>query len=337
MDVSAFDQLAVRIPQYGALLLRVPEEVKEQAFDIHLKSGQPLAVCGREGAFFLRENGEVTRALTAGVLRVSPESLREVFVQACGQSVFSHEQEIRMGYVSMGASCRAGVCGTAVLENGKIKSVRDISSLVFRIPREAPGCADRLFLEGTDLRRGVLVAGEPSSGKTTLLRDIARSLSLGKFQPNRRVAVLDERGEIGGGFDLGPCADVLTGYPKERAFDVAIRMLSPEFLVCDELSPGDIETVRNSVFAGASLIASIHAGRRELRKRPLCRELLATGAFGTVVYLAGRAKPGEIEWIETEKGEGSLADTGSGPDHFQRAGSGMEQGGTAERPGGPAG
>lgn len=298
MDTSCYDRLARQIPKYGELLLKAPDTVKEQAFDIHFKSGQPVSICGSEGVFFLKESGQVSRALTEGLTCVSREEMQAVFVQACAHSVFSHEHEIQKGFITMGDGCRAGVCGTAVLENGGVKSVRDVSGLVFRVPREVKGCGDRLFLEGVDLSCGVLVAGEPSSGKTTFLRDVALSLSVGKFQPIRRVAVLDERGELGGEFDLGPCADVLRGYPKSEAFDIAIRMLSPEYIVCDELSSNDLEIVRQSVFAGVPLIASVHAGRKDLLRRPLCRELLKTGAFGTVVSLSGRARPGEIEAIE---------------------------------------
>lgn len=333
MDSSGFDRLAGRIPKYGDLLLRIPIEVKEQAFDIHVKSGQPVSVCGRDGVFFLGEDGAVTRALTDGLKKVSPEEMKEIFVGACAHSVFSHEHELRKGYIDLGDSCRAGVCGTAVLENGQVKSVRDVTSLTFRIPREIRGCGDRLFLEGADLRRGLLIAGEPSSGKTTLLRDVALSISSGKFQPSRRVAVLDQRGEIGGGFDLGPCADVLLGYPKRTAFDIAVRMLSPEYIVCDELSPEDLETVRQAAFSGAALIASVHAFRQELLSRPLCRALLESGAFRTVACLVGRAQPGEIDSMEVigEEGNESL---GGGSGNPERAVPGPARGEEASGAGG---
>lgn len=332
MDPS-FDSLACQLPAYRDLLLRVPFEVKDQAFDLHFKSGQPIAVCGRDGAFFLREDGSVSRALTGELPVISREELQEIFVQICAHSVFSHEHEIRKGYVLVGGVYRAGICGTAVLEGGEVKSVRDVTSIVFRIPRAVTGCADRLFLEGVDLRRGLLVAGEPSSGKTTFLRDVALSLSTGKFFPSRRVAVLDQRGEIGGGFDLGPCADVLLGYPREQAFDVAIRMLSPEYILCDELSPEDLETVRRSQFSGAALIASVHATGEELTRRPLCRELLASGAFRTAVCLAGRAQPGEIEFLKYIGDEENEA-AGNGPCNFERPFAGAVGCGEIEASGG---
>lgn len=316
MDTSGFDQVARQLSLYREQLLGVAETVKEQAFDIRFKSGQPVSICGREGVFFLKETGGVTRALVDGLLRTTPAQLQELFLQICAHSVFSHEHEIRRGYVRMNSSYRAGICGTAVLEDGRVKGVRDVTTIVFRIPREMRGCADRLFLESTDFSRGVLVAGEPSSGKTTFLRDLACSLSSGKFFPSRRVAVLDERGELGGAFDLGPCADVLCGYPKAEGFDTAIRMLSPEIVLCDELADTDLETVKRSVFAGVSLVASVHASREDLRKRRLCRELLDSGAFRTVVCLSGRSQPCEIESIETVGEEYETA--GGGPGGAER-------------------
>ncbi len=294
METDRFDLVASQIPAYRDVLLQLPEEIKAKAFDVRLTCGQPVSVWGRDGVYFLRKNGGVTRAVTEELLRVSREEMQEIFVQACGQSVFSHEHEIRKGYILVSGFCRVGICGTAVLENGQLKSVRDVTGMVFRIPREARGCGDRLFLEGVDLTRGLLVAGEPSSGKTTLLRDVIQSLSTGKFQPSRQVAVLDERGELSGGFDLGPCANVLLGYPKAAAFDIAIRMLSPQVIVCDELAPEDLKIVEQSIFAGVPLIATVHAGREELFRRPLCRALLESGAFQTAVCMAGREQPGEI-------------------------------------------
>lgn len=289
---DSFDCVAERIPIFGKALLRIPPQIKEQAFDIHLKAGGAVAVCGTEGTVFLKEGG-VTRAVTDDALTVTPQALSEVFLAACGHSVFSHEEELRQGYLMVGGACRAGICGTAVYEHGQLKAVRDITSMVFRIPRTVTGCADRLFLEGVPVEHGVLLVGEPSSGKTTVLRDMARSLAMGRFSPIRRVVLLDEKGEflLDG---LGPCADVLRGYPKDEGLQLALRMLSPEFLVCDELSPADLPAIGGVAGSGAALLASVHADRESFLTRPLCRELLQSGAFGTVVFLSGRSAPSEI-------------------------------------------
>lgn len=216
MEPSGFDYVARQVPLYRDLLLSLPQWVKEQAFDFHFSAGQPISLCGREGICFLVGRGCVSRC-PQDAPAVTSQQIRELFLQICGYSVYAHEEELRQGYVRLGEGCRVGVCGSAVMEGGVVRGLRDVTSLVFRIPRRRWGCADRLFTGGIPVEKGVLVAGPPSSGKTTFLRDIARSLSLGRFASGRRVAIVDERGELGG-FDLGPCADILRGYPKEPAW-----------------------------------------------------------------------------------------------------------------------
>ena len=162
-----------------------------------------------------------------------------------------------------------------------------------RIPREKRGCAEEVLRYGVDLSRGLLLAGAPSSGKTTLLRDIARYIGTA----GHRVVVLDERFELSAdGFDLGACTDILQGYPKQEGLSHAVRCLSPEYIVCDELGENDLSAIRAASFSGVALIASIHAGSvHELWCRPLCRGILSLGAFETVALLHGRSAPTKVE------------------------------------------
>ncbi len=334
MEPSGFDYVAGQISLYRDLLLALPERVKEQAYDIRVAREQPVSISGKEGVLFLTKRRGASRLPQDGIVTTA-QQLQELFLQACGYSVFRHEEEIRQGYVRLGENCRVGLCGSAVVVGGAVRSVREVSSLVYRVPRQVIGCGDRLFLEGVPIEQGLLVAGPPSSGKTTLLRDVARSLSLGRFGASYRVALVDERGELGG-FDLGPNADLLRGYPKEAGLDLAIRTLAPQVIVLDELAPRDLEAVRRASAAGAALVASVHGEAGRLWERPFCRSLLETGAFRTAVCLSGRESPGEpaaILSVTPEGGGGAFETAGRGACHPQRCAGRSAGSGEAPAPG----
>ena len=116
---------------------------------------------------------------------------------------------------------------------------------------------------------------------------------------------MDERGELAATYcgepqnDLGPCCDVLDGYPKGEGILQAIRCLSPSVVVCDEIgSREEIEAVQQGINAGVSLIASIHAGSLEqLLQRPQGKALLETGAFPWVAMMDNTGKFGTVTGI----------------------------------------
>lgn len=297
MTDKAFDSVARLIHSYEKTLMVLPHQVKRQAFDIRLKAGQPVTIWGKDGVLYLKEGGAVSRNFSPENLFTSKQHIKDIFMDICSHSVFSHEQEIRKGYIQVGEHYRVGICGTAVLEGDSIKTVKDISTLVFRIPRERPGSADVLFQQKVDFRNGLLIAGEPSSGKTTILRDIAAQLTYGIHMPAMRIAILDERAEIGSGFTLGPGADILKGYPKREGMSIALRTLSPELILCDELSEDELESVTAAAGAGVPVIASVHSSYGDLMKKPGTRALVESRMFETIVFLCGRGAPGAIDRI----------------------------------------
>ncbi|MDD3364459.1 MAG: stage III sporulation protein AA, partial [Syntrophomonas sp.] len=99
--------------------------------------------------------------------------------------------------------------------------------------------------------------------------------------------------------DLGPRTDVLDACPKAQGMIMAIRSLSPHALITDEIGRReDIEAIQECINAGVAVITSIHARNiEEAEKRPLLRELLATGAFEILVVLSRRRGPGTVEEI----------------------------------------
>ena len=163
------------------------------------------------------------------------------------------------------------------------------------------------------LDKGLLIAGPPSSGKTTVLRDAIRLISNGLGTVRRRVAVIDPRGEIAATSDsvpqndLGPLTDVLTGCTKKEGIEMAIRTLSPNVLAFDEIGNSyEANAVLKSFHSGADTVCTAHLGSiDELYKRSFVADILASGAISRVVFLPSvGAKPQIYEVV----GDGSTLD-----------------------------
>lgn len=286
----------------------VPDSVKSRAQEIRMRVGQPVVLSLPEGPAFLKKSAAPVFIPQQGMLYVSKENIQEAFRLICGCSVYSHQKEIKNGFVTVKGGHRAGICGTAVIDDGKIINIRDISSINLRIARDIKGAAADAAkaIEEYGGLCGTLIFGPPGCGKTTVLRDLARMLSYGKlFGRIFRVCIVDERGEIASAYngkpqsDLGPCCDVLDGYPKGEGIMQAVRCLSPDVVICDEIGGEDDEkAVESSLNAGVTVLASAHAGSLlELVSRPQTAKLLKSGAFKIAVRLSGKSEPCRVSEV----------------------------------------
>lgn len=302
-----FDSAAKGIcERIGIPLKKLPADIKRRTQEIRLRVNRPVCLCCTGTTYFLNQSGRLTCWPDPDMMIAERKDLEESFRNLCSYSIYSHENEIKNGYITLSGGHRAGICGTAVLQSGSVGGMRDISSINLRISREIEGAAD-LLLDGLGdrLGGGLLLAGAPSSGKTTILRDIARQLSGGARGSMKKVAVIDERGEIAGTYmgapqnNLGYCCDVLNGYPKAEGILLAVRSLSPEVIICDEVgSDAEVAAVEQGLNTGVTLIASIHAGSTgELMKRKQAQDLMKTGAFGNIALLSGDGEPGKLAGI----------------------------------------
>ena len=157
--------------------------------------------------------------------------------------------------------------------------------------------------------KNTLIVSPPGVGKTTLLRDLTRLIS----HSGLKVSVIDERGEIGGVFrgipqnDIGIQTDIIEDAPKNKAIPLMLRAMSPQVIVCDELSTkSDIDAIHKCFGAGVSVIASAHAGSfEEIRNNSHIQSVLGKGKFNQVIVLRRNSESiirrviGEI--IEVEK------------------------------------
>lgn len=183
------------------------------------------------------------------------QEMRRIFAAICGGSVYAYEESIREGYVTLGGGIRVGIGGRGVVRGGRIHTLSAVESLVFRLPHRVFGAADKLVSSFRARRRGVLLFAPPGGGKTTLLREFVREISRGEGA--LRTAVIDTRGELCA-FESDSLADILSGYPKAAGAEIAVRTLSPEVLVMDEIGSSEIETLLSLSSLGVPIVASVH-------------------------------------------------------------------------------
>ncbi|MBA5850622.1 stage III sporulation protein AA [Clostridium sp. cel8] len=240
----------------------------------------------------------------------SKEDLNTIVRRISNYSIYAFEEEIRRGYITINGGHRVGICGRCVIENNEVKTIKDISSVNIRICREIIGCSQDImkYIKDEETVLNTIIISPPKCGKTTLIRDIARNLSNGmkslKFK-GIKVCVIDERSEIGAcsrgvpQLDVGVRTDVLDGCLKSEGIIMAIRSMSPDVIICDEIgSYKDMESIITALNSGVYLITTIHGyGIDDLYNRPVFKDIVENKVFKRAVVLSNRKGAGTVEYI----------------------------------------
>ncbi|MBR4721067.1 MAG: stage III sporulation protein AA [Clostridia bacterium] len=248
-----------------SLLSALPERIREQLkyvdtdrlLELRLRLGGRLCAVSQNGCFF------VTSPENKDGIIVNERDIKRALELITNFSMYAYENEIKNGFVTLPGGHRVGICGEACLSDGKITHLKSIQALNYRFAREFVGCSDGLMdrIAGGGFIKNTVIVSPPMYGKTTLLRDIARNLSL----MGKRVSIVDERGEIAslhGGFspfDLGYGCDVLSGTKKADGMLFMLRSMSPDVIITDEIGDsGDFSAIAEIKRRGVSIITSIH-------------------------------------------------------------------------------
>jgi len=264
----------------GKFLRYLPKRIRKLMYfitddgleEIRLRQGLPVALYYRDRCCYITPKGQLSSSYT-GCIIATKSDLIEGMELISEASIYALEEEIKNGYITIAGGHRVGICGNTVLKNGKISNINHISGLNYRISKEVIGAAKQImpYIYSSEKIRNTLIISPPQCGKTTILRDVARSLS----EKGKKVSVIDERNEISAmnngyqGYNLGVSCDVLGGAGKKEGTLLMLRSMSPDVIITDELGAEEEGKVLSRIAnSGVHLISTIHAKNRfELEKR----------------------------------------------------------------------
>lgn len=232
-------------------------------YEIRMRADKPIIInYGGENKYLTQKgiSSEVEYAINS-----SSKDIFDTIMSAGEHSLYAFNDEIINGYITANGGVRIGVCGSAVVNNSKITSIKDFSSICIRLPHEIIGCSDKLYnyISKTGLCN-ILVISPPACGKTTLLRDLCRKIASSFVSKN--ILIVDERNELAssvGGknmLDVGRNVDIMCNCSKEYAFENGVRSMNPDMIFTDEIyQVRDAEYIAEAIGSGVNVVASVHS------------------------------------------------------------------------------
>lgn len=242
--------------------------------------------------------------------KVSCEDINNILKRMSNYSIYSIEDEMKQGYITIKGGHRVGICGNCIIENNIVKTIKNVSSLNIRICREIIGCSDKIMpriLKDNNVLNTIIIS-PPKCGKTTLIRDITRNISNGinsSGLKGKNVCVIDERSEICASsngipqLNVGIRTDVMDNCPKSQGIMMAIRSMAPDVIVCDEIGTyEDVKSILSALNCGVNLITTIHGfGIEDLKSRDVFKDVINNRIFQKAIVLSCRKGIGTVEYI----------------------------------------
>lgn len=311
--------MAALLPErLRSVVEQIPEPISSTLEELRIRESRPLEI-GYSGTYaFVRSGGALTMRADQALIP-SRDDCARLLDKLTAHSLYSFEEELKRGYITVWGGHRVGLCGKTVLDVGKVRHIRDISGFNLRIAREVTDCGATtlpyLLDEHAQSVHHTLIVSPPQQGKTTLIRDLARLISGGMsnhtaLKSGLKVGIIDERSEIAAChagvplYDVGPRTDVMDGCPKAEGMMMMIRSMSPQVLVVDEIGrEEDAAALREAMHAGIRVIATAHGqSMDDICKRPALRELVAERLFSRYVFLRKKDSIFAVHAVMDERG-----------------------------------
>lgn len=292
------------------ILSKLSKSIVEKVEEIRLRNGKPLMVSLGNKDYFISNKGTLVLE-PISCINVTYKHISKTFQLISNYSIYSIEEEIKNGFITVSGGHRVGITGKAVYGGSYLETIRDISSLNIRIAKEIIGVSNniiRYIIKKPNTIYNTLLVSPPQCGKTTLLRDIIRNISNGIADYNFfgiKVGVVDERSELGGTYkgypqnDLGVRTDIIDSCRKDEGIMLLLRSMSPNVIATDEIGDEkDIKAIHEAIKAGVKIISTVHGdGINDILSKPKLRDVITEKVFERIILIDNTNGVGTIQDI----------------------------------------
>lgn len=303
--------LPILPPGLMEIIQSLPVKILDRLEEIRLRLDRPLIVGLPEGDAMIGKKRMLVWDESLAYL-VTADDIQRTIQLVSGCSLYAFEEELKKGFITLPSGHRVGLTGRAVLENGRVKTLKYIAGLNIRLSREVNGLATPIIpylLNHKALNiHHTLIFSPPRCGKTTLLRDLVRQISNGLPElnfPGLTTGLVDERSEVAGCYrgvprrNVGVRTDVLDGCPKAEGMIMLLRSMAPQVIATDEIgSREDVAALEEVFNAGVKIIVTVHGSSlAELANRPTLNYLINSKIIERYVLLGRSGTIGAAEEI----------------------------------------
>ena len=197
--MDEYDQVIQALPSWLARpLLELPSTLAPQVQEVRLRVGCTPMLTVRGAVYAPQKLGREGKALQT--LRLTPPQMEEILFTLCGGSVHTHQTEIAQGYVTLASGCRAGLGGQFLQTAEQGIVLQELTSVNLRIARKKTiDLPEELRAALQEHFIGMLLVGEPGSGKTTVLKNILENM-----EGIKTGVIQNEFGKVGIDMIAGP-------------------------------------------------------------------------------------------------------------------------------------